>query len=155
MKKGHFIAWTTMLAVVALLLEAGCSKPMEYKPPSLDVVAPNVSVGKVRKGMTRQEVEDAIGKPGKKDSATSYYKGMWVLFNTNGVIFNIKCVKGFAGHTQESIGIGSTRDEVIQAYGKPDEEKPYDHGDVNLWYSALNTTFWVQRGKVTSFIVHF
>lgn len=155
MKKGHFNAWTTMVAVVAILLGAGCSKPKPYKPSPRDVVAPNASVGKVRKGMTRQEVEDTIGQPGRKNSTTSFYKGIWVSFDTNGVLFNIKCIKGFEGHTKEGIGIGSTRDEVVGAYGKPDEAKPNDEGDEDLWYSAISTSFWVQRGKVTSFIVHF
>jgi hypothetical protein len=155
MTKGHFIAWTTVLAMVAILLATGCSKPKEFKPSPLDVVVPNLSVGKVRKGMTRPEVEDTIGKPKKKDKATSYYKGMWVRFNTNGVLFNVKCAKGFEGHTQEGIGIGSTHDEVTNAYGKPDGDKLYEHGDEDLWFSSLNINFWVQRGKVTSFIVHF
>jgi hypothetical protein len=68
--------------------------------------------------------------------------------------FNIKCVNPFAGVTQEGIGIGSTRAELIKAYGNPSQDQHFDHGDENLWFAPLSTSFYLENDKITSFIVH-
>jgi hypothetical protein len=150
------IARITMLTVALTLLGTGCSKQKATKPKRAINIYPNLKVGKVQMGMNRQEVEQAIGKSMKTNDTTSFYihKGMFVSFDTNGVVFNVKVVKAFEGVTKEGIGIGSKREEVIAAYGKPDEVKPFEDGE-DLWYASISINFWVQRGKVTSFIVHF
>jgi hypothetical protein len=67
------------------------------------LVEPNVEMAKARKRMTRAEVEAALGKPRKDDQITSFYKGVWVRFDTNGVVFNVKCVMGFEGVTKDAL----------------------------------------------------
>jgi hypothetical protein len=147
----------TILTMALMLLGTGCSKQKATKPKPAINIFPNLRVGRVQTGMSRQEVEQAIGKPMKTNDTTSFYihKGMFVSFDTNGVVFNVKVVKPFGGITMEGIGIGSSRADVIKAYGAPDEDQKLEDGAENLGFSALKTTFYVQRGKVTSFIVHF
>ena len=171
-----------MLVVVTLLMATGCSnqklatEPADAleanaKPPVL--IQPNVEVGKVQKGMNQQQVEAAIGKPTKINGKWWYYqsRGLIVAFGENGVLFNIKCVPPFTGVTKEGIGIGSTREELIAAYGNPSEEKHFEgasSGAVysatpvsgngkkfdNLWFASLAISFDLQNDRVTSFIVH-
>lgn len=156
MKTLHSTARMIIVAVAAILLATSCSKQKATKPKPAINIYPNLRVGKVQTGMSRQEVEQAIGKPMKTNDTTSFYvhKGMWVSFDTNGVVLNVKVVNAFQGVTKEGIGIGSKREEVIAAYGKPDEDKHREDGE-DLRYEALSINFWVQRGKVSSFIVHF
>lgn len=68
-------------------------------------------------------------------------------------MFNIKCVSPFAGVTKEGIGIGSTKAELIAAYGNPSEVKHYQGFD-DLWFASLGINFDLEKDKVTSFIVH-
>lgn len=169
----------TALIVAALLMAPGCSKdkpPAESKaaapevparPPA--VIAPNAGVDAVQKGMNQEQVEAALGKPEKINSKWWFYlnRGMVVAFGDNGVLFNIKCFGPFAGVTKEGIGLGSTRAELIAAFGSPSQEKKlqgkgsgavipgsvagaYDH----LWFAAPRLSFDLRDGKVASFIVH-
>jgi hypothetical protein len=171
------------LVVVAFLIAAGCSnqKPTtesnspapeaNAKPPVL--IEPNAGVDAVQKGMNKQQVEAALGKPEKINTKWWIYasRGMIVAFGDNEVLFNIKCVPPFAGVTKAGIGIGSTRAELIAAYGNPSQEKHFEgaaSGAVytavpgsssagkfdNLWFASLGISFDLQNDKVTSFIVH-
>ena len=141
------------------------------RPPVL--IEPNAGVDKVKKGMNKDQVEAAIGRPDKIDTRWWVYqqRGMIVAFDDNGVMFNIKCTKPFAGVTKEGIGIGSTRFELLAAYGNPSQEKHYE-GVVNqavvpggagyggggtfddLWFASLGINFDLHEDKVSSFIVH-
>jgi hypothetical protein len=166
-----------ILAVAALLIATGCSKhkpPTESKPAKPPVlIEPNAGVDKVQKGMNKDQVEAAIGKPEKINGKWWFYQhqGMIVAFGDNGVMFNIKCTSPFAGVTKEGIGIGSTRLELLAAYGNPSQEKhlqgagsgavssagagPGGGGTFdNLWFASLGISFDLQNDKVTSFIVH-
>jgi outer membrane protein assembly factor BamE (lipoprotein component of BamABCDE complex) len=168
------------LVVVALLTVTGCStqKPPKVSPrPALPVPAqrpvlvfPNEGVGKVRQGMNQQQVEAAIGKPEKVNGKFWFYlhRGLFVAFDNDGVLFNVKCTRPFAGVTKEGIGIGSKRTELLAAYGNPSQEKIFPRaasgaavstsgssgGFANFWYASLGISFDLQADKVTSFIVH-
>jgi hypothetical protein len=167
------------LVAAAFLSVTGCSKqeaPAESKPtvPEVKVkppvlIEPNAGVANVQKGMTKEQVEAAIGKPEKINSKWWFYlnRGMVVAFSDNGVLFNIKCFGPFAGVTKEGIGIGSTRADLLAVYGKPSQEKQsqdYPGGVVipgsvkgtydNLWFATLRISFDLRDDKVSSFIVH-
>lgn len=105
--------------------------------------------------MNKEQVEAAIGKPDKKNGKWWFFlhRGMIVAFGDNEVVFNIKCTSPFAGVTKEGIGIGSTRAELLAAYGSPSEEKHFQGFD-DLWFAPLGINFDVENDKVTSFIVH-
>jgi hypothetical protein len=163
---------TITLAVAVILITTSCSKqnpPAESKavapeaepvapeakakPPVL--IEPNMAVDRAQKGMNKQQVRAALGKPGKINGMSWFYRqrGMFVSFGDDGVIFNIKCVKPFVGTTKEGIGIGSTRAELIAAYGNPSQIQQFEHGDENLWFAPLGTSFYLENHKVTSIIV--
>jgi hypothetical protein len=156
----------TTLVVATILITTSCSKykpPTESKPIAPEakakppvLIEPNAGVDKVRKGMNKQQVEAELGKPDKINSKWWFYlhRGIIVAFGDNGVMFNIKCVSPFAGVTKEGIGIGSTRAELITAYGNPGQDQHFDHGDENLWFAPLGTSFYLENDKITSFIVH-
>jgi hypothetical protein len=155
----------TTLAVTVILIATGCSKQnpsteskavvpeAKAKPPVL--IEPNMGVDGAQKGMNKNQVRAALGKPGKINGITWFYRrrGMFISFGDDGVIFNIKCVKPFAGTTKEGIGIGSTRAELVAAYGNPSEIQQFEHGDENLWFAPLGTSFYLENHKVTSIIV--
>lgn len=169
----------TALIVVALLMASGCSKekpPAESKPAAPEVqarppvvIAPNAGVDAVQKGMNKEQVEAALGKPEKINSKWWFYmdRGMVVAFGDNGVLFNIKCFGPFAGVTKEGVGVGATRAELIAAFGNPSQEKQLQgkgSGAVipgsaagaydNLWFAVPRLSFDLRGDKVTSFIVH-
>jgi hypothetical protein len=173
----------TTLVVAAILITTGCSKqkpPTESQPAAPEarakspvLIQPNAGVDEVQKGMNQEQVKAAIGKPEKINGKWWYYlhRGMIVAFGDNGVVFNIKCVSPFVGVTKEGIGIGSTRAELLAAYGNPSEEKHFQgsgSGAVvsggagsggggtfdNLWFASLRISFDLQNDEVTSFIVH-
>jgi hypothetical protein len=169
----------SVVVAAALLIATGCSKqkpPTESEPTTPEVkvkppvlIEPNAGVAKVQKGMTKEQVEATIGKPEKINSKWWFYldRGMVVAFGDNGVLFNIKCFGPFAGVTKDGIGIGSTRAELLAAFGNPSEEKHLKgsgSGAVisgsargtfdNLWFASLRISFDLRDDKVTSFIVH-
>jgi hypothetical protein len=165
MKRWNITLQITTLVVAAILIATGCSKEKqptqsktvapeaEAKPPIL--IEPNAGVDKVQKGMNQEQVEAALGKPEKVNGKWWFYsrRGMVVAFGDNGVMFNIKCLSPFAGVTKEGIGIGSTRAELLAAYGNPSEEKHFQGFD-DLWFAPLGINFDLEKEKVTSFIVH-
>lgn len=120
------------------------------------IIYPNGRVGKVKKGMNRRQVEAAIGQPLKKDTTTSFYvrKGMLVSFDTNGIVANVKIVKPFGGITQEGIGIGTSLDELMKAYGNPDEDQKNETEGEDLRFNRLKTSFSLEHGEIISIIVH-
>jgi len=184
MKTMNITLHMSTLVVATVLLATGCSKPKsptESKPAAPEVKAkppvliePEARVDKIQKGMNKQQVEAAMGKPEKMNGKWWFYqhRGMIVGFSDNGVMFNIKCTSPFAGVTKEGIGIGSTRAELLAAYGNPSQEKHFKgagSGAVgssgagpggggtfdDLWFASLGINFDLQNDKVISFIVHF
>ncbi len=138
--------------------EAPATKPIvpEAKLAPEILIEPQAGVGKVRKGMSKAQVEAELGKPDSKGGGIWAYKkmGIWVLFQNSGVMFNVHCLKSFKGHTKEGIGIGSTRAEVVKAFGNPFEAKPYRKTEELLWYASNEISLTLDHDKVTEIIVH-
>ncbi len=96
--------------------------------------------GRIRFGMTREELVAAVGEPQRKVGLAYEYLdlGFAVLLDDQGQVGCIMCgdanpsgsplVKRFKGQTPEGIGMGSSPEEVTQAYGEPDSRSlnPYD-----------------------------
>jgi hypothetical protein len=94
------------------------------------VIVPNVSVGPIKAGMSEAEVVALLGQADTNHQRTLEYwnLGVWVNFQ-EGRVHIVMCVdpsaeqssfkKAFVGHTQEGIAIGSSRAEILQAYGEP------------------------------------
>ena len=141
-------------AVILIGLAAGCSKPdgathTKQSPPTL--VEPGVGVGGVHGGMTAQEVIAELGAPSRTNGNRLVYSqwGLWVgLGKDDGNVVNLQCRDTFAGHTKEGIGIGSSRAEIIQAYGKPRAQKTPKPGQETLVYGKLRTRFFLKDDKL-------
>jgi hypothetical protein len=147
MKKLNFVI-RTILAVAIVLFATSCSKKK--------TIEPDVGVGKVHKGMNEQQVEAELGRPNSKAGGIWKYqsKGLWVLFGNDGVMFNIHCIKPFAGVTKEGIGIGSTRDTVIKAFGTPNQIQQINSDSENLWFASLKISCTLEHDKITEMVIH-
>jgi len=62
-------------------------------------------------------------------------------------------VKAFTGRTKEGIGMNSSREEVIKAYGEPTSSEKFIGGIESLQYAPLGITFTLERGRVHHMIV--
>ena len=161
----------TLLAAVALFA-GGCSKRSAHgawTSSASIVIEPGVSIGPVRSGMTIQQVVAELGEPDrKKESALEYFNlGFSVIPGKEGVVHIVLCVdptgkegpftKAFAGRTKEGIGMGSSRADVIRAYGEPTATETIDGkpGFEVVRYRPLGLVFELREGKVDSIGVIF
>lgn len=130
-------------------------------------VAPKEGVGPLRFWMTVDEITGTLGKPttleqvGPRLEEMRYQDlGLVLLVNRKIGLASIDCCDGvlaplygfsqmssFEGTTDRGIGIGATREEVIDAYGEPTKESD---GGV-LSYSDLRMGFELRDGKVVRF----
>lgn len=129
------------------------------------LIEPRVSVGKIHAGMTKGQVLAELGPPERQTAAALEYPqlGLAVMPGHDGVIAVVMCgdvtgingpfVKAFKGRTKENIGMNSSRDEVIAAYGQPNESEKMRLGLESLKYSELGLTFTLDGGKVHHIIV--
>jgi hypothetical protein len=130
-------------------------------------IEPKLAVGKVHSGMTTSEVIAALGEPQRKTgNALEYTKlGFAVIPGRDGHVQAVMCgdvtgingplVKTFTGRTAEGIGMNSTRDELVKAYGPPDDSQRFAGGTESLHYISRGMTFTLEGGKVHHIIVRF
>jgi len=107
-----------------------------------------------------------LGEPDRKqDSALEYLNlGFSVIPGKEGAVHIVLCVdkdgpftKAFAGRTKEGIGIGSSRADVVSAYGEPTATETI-HGKPGfevLRYKPLGLMLEIGAGKVYSIAVIF
>jgi len=129
------------------------------------LIVPKVGVGDVKFGMTLDEVKKLWGEPDRIEGGVvySYYlKGLHVHGSRpSGIVAFATCfaaktvrpspfspvlgprVRDFAGKTAEGIGIGSTVEEVVEAYGEPSSKGPGQ-----MQYDGMLMTFTLEDGKV-------
>jgi hypothetical protein len=133
------------------------------------VIEPGVAIGPVHSGMTIQQVVAELGEPDqKKESALEYLNlGFSVVpdkAGKEGVVHIVLCVdrggpftRAFAGQTTEGIGIGSSRADVIKAYGEPTATESIDGkpGFEVLRYKPRGLMLELEAGKVYSIGVIF
>ena len=162
-------SWIVVIIGAALLLsEGGCSVKSEQASSGTNapmLIEPYAGVGKVRAGMTIDQIIAELGKPERKTGkALEYTKlGLAVLPGTNGIVQAVMCgdvtgingpfVKAFTGRSKEGIGMNSTREEVIKAYGEPTSSEKFIGGIESLQYAPLGLTFTLEGGRVHHMIV--
>lgn len=129
------------------------------------LIEPRTAVGKIRAGMTLQQVVAELGQPGSRTSnALEYPKlGLAVMPGPDDVVQVVMCgdvtgingpfVAAFKGHTKEGIGMNSTRADVLKAFGEPTQDEKMKLGLESLQYSALGLTLTLDGGKVHHMIV--
>jgi len=129
------------------------------------VIEPNLAVGAIRAGMTVNEIATKLGQPQRRTANSLEYTdlGLAVMPGPDGVVKVVMCgdVMGlnrpfaahFSGRTQEGIGLGSTREEVVRAFGQPTESEKLRGSIESLKYASLGITFSLEGGKVYHLIV--
>ena len=140
----------------------GASAPPAGEP---SVIEPNVRVGKVAAGMTVKQLVTQLGEPPRRTANALEYTrlGFAVVPDSNGVVSIVMCgdvtgingpfVKAFTGRTKKGIGMLSTRDELLKAYGEPTESEKFPGSLESMKYPQLGITFTLERGKVHHIIV--
>jgi hypothetical protein len=163
--KTHFSISACLLA--AGLILSGCSDQagQQSTPAAPMLIEPHVSVGKVRAGMTTDQVRAELGEPKLKTSNALEYTqlGFAVMHGPDNVVQVVMCgdvtglqgplVNRFTGRTKEGIGLNSTREELIKAYGEPAQAEKFPGGRESLHYDSLGITFSLEGGKVHHMIV--
>ena len=124
--------------------------------------------------MTRQQVIQELGDPDQGNEGElnptanfSYFNLGFSVNLKNNVVHTISCFdpagkegpfkKAFLGRTKEGIGLASSREEIVRAYGEPTtpEVEPKTPEIEVLRYKPLGLFFMLKNGKVESRAVIF
>ena len=169
MKLVHLARGLTAVTLAGLVMSwAGCSDGNEHagagtNPPLQ--IEPNVAVGPIRAGMRLQDVIARLGQPERRTANALEYThlGFAVMPNADGVVQVVMCgdvtgingplVKAFTGRTKEGIGLGSTREDLLRAYGPPSSSEKLRGGTESVRYDSLGITFTLEGDKVYHMIV--
>lgn len=169
--KAGWITTGALILTGLLCLGSGCSQESsEAGAPiattnAMMLIEPNIAVGPVRAGMTATQVITQLGEPGRRTSNSLEYPrlGLAVMPGPDDKVQVVMCgdvtgingpfSKAFTGHTKEGIGMYSTREEVIHAYGEPTADEKMRGGLESLQYEPLGMTFTLEAGKVHHIIV--
>lgn len=175
------MAWTNAKTAIvvgaALILAAGTAiitvRTVEtYSSPvgeNISRIVPGTSVGKVMAGMSTDELLLALGQPatrlGKNETGWDYPNyGLTVISSVSGVAevicgdasgTNNLSVKACKARTEEGVGMGSTRSEIVQAFDQPETIELLNDGREQLQYKAIGLTLTLKEGKVIHIIVDF
>jgi len=160
-------------ANVPLSVDAGTepgettAEPPAIAPPAPGPadIAPLVGVGSITFGMTKEQVIEQLGEPDKIEGggiALFYPRshGLSLVLEYEGGVKEIDCwsdqhpmkppdmgITTYAGKTAEGIAIGSSRDEIIAAYGQA--ESTTSKGPLEtLTYDKLKASFELLQGKL-------
>jgi RNA polymerase sigma factor (sigma-70 family) len=156
----------TTSAIIAQSQSRGTNPDSNLSTNDLVLIVPGQSVGRVKSGMTVDQVEAALGKPDSKTGGASEYRklGFAVISSKDGLVRVVMCgdatlngplVKAFKGRTKEGIGMESTREDVIKAFGAPTSAKHLGAGQERLEYKPSGLTFTFEKGRVLHLIVDF
>jgi hypothetical protein len=122
-------------------------------------VVPETGVGPIKFGMTMDEVKSALGQPDPTPGKAFQYSslGLAVIPRTrDGKVGAImmgdsgggQLVERFKGVTTKGIGMNSTRQEIVAAYGQPESATVPADGLEVLAYDSGRTQFVLRDGRV-------
>ncbi|MBU6408795.1 MAG: hypothetical protein KGR98_00270 [Verrucomicrobia bacterium] len=142
----------TSLIIAALLIPlfAGCSKPHtsdSWSPSSTIILPPDISIDSLHSGMTVQDVIAALGQPSQTTAEGLEFSsvGLFICPGTG----EVTLVPPSTGRTKEGIGMGSSRVDIIRAYGEPSSDKvAAKSGSEWMRYSPIHMSFQLRDGKV-------
>jgi hypothetical protein len=144
-----------------------CSENQDSnRPPNPPLsIEPNFLVGRVKAGMTVQDVLAQLGQPDRRTANALEYThlGFAVMPGPNGIVQLVMCgdvtgingplVKAFTGRTKEGIGLFSTSEDLLKAYSEPSSTEKMRGGTESIRYDALGMTFTLEGGKVYHMII--
>jgi len=174
MKIGKQILLLSLLMVTLPALVSCSKKAEEGEAVEELIVEPLVGIGAVQFGMSKDEIIEHFGQPDKVTTRTEGTKLNYVASKGLGFevdselgLAKIQCwsknwpekllftVANFTGKTKEGIGIGSTQEQIISAYGQPDRTDRKEIGAnkeiiEGLDYDKLRINFSIWQDKVIS-----
>jgi len=126
------------------------------------IIEPLVGIGGVRFGMTAEQMKEILGEPASSTGHAYHYlnSGIVIMTTPDNTVDTIFCgdrsnadsplVKNCKYRTSKRIGMGSTRQEIIGAYGQPSYSRNYPDGSgtVMLEYKQISSSFTIRDGKV-------
>jgi hypothetical protein len=135
------------------------------------IVTPRKGVGPVEFGMSREQVEKALGKADEvKDQGVVWMnygsRGLFIhVSKTRGVI-TIACycqriqalrIRDFSGKTDKGIAMGASIADVVKAYGEPSRKDSNEKngGTTTLYYDKLNGWFSFLDDKLVEILLNF
>ena len=129
------------------------------------VIEPGVGIGPIKFGASKEEVIKNFSQPDKIEgngAGLNYIssKGLSFLVHPSGGVRVIDCwskeypfpfvkISHFAGKTKEGIAMGATREQIVAAYGEPDEVTNQDPM-IMLHYIKLRTNFMIWQNKLVN-----
>jgi len=137
--------------------------PVGLPEASADLmIQPEVGLGKLRFGMTMNEAKDILGEPASTvGNAYQYAAGFGVAPGRDGSVAvlmfgglpdSTNPMVGACKHrTTKGIGMGSTEEEVVRAYGPPSQQAWENLGNKQLTtmkYADLSAEFTLCNGRV-------
>ena len=164
-----------VMAAICIFLFVGCGKDQQsgtatQKPGEVTketpvprdenlVIKPLEGVGELKFGMSRTEVEKILGPPERLNGMTCEYlsKGTAVMGSRSTAVAVIlfgdanspqsPVVQACKYKTDKGIGMGSTYDEMVEAYGVPSSVAPMSQGKMAS-YKQIEATFSLVNDRV-------
>jgi hypothetical protein len=137
--------------IVGVVVVGGCSKPSKSV-----AIEPRIAVGSVRSGMTVQQVMVELGQADLTTNSYLMYShlGLQVTHDNEGVVQSVTIRHPFAGRTREGIGVGSSRADVIRAFGAPTVQPSTEGYEILKYYRSRGLAIQLLDGKVDEMIIH-
>ncbi|MHC4265320.1 MAG: hypothetical protein ACYSUK_05225 [Planctomycetota bacterium] len=134
-------------------------------PQPISESEPIVDVNGLLFGMTEETMTEILGPPKSTTGNVYYYfdTGLTIATTRNGQVDQIICgsvnpqsplVSVCNYKTRDNVGIGSTRQELIEAYGQPSSvvNNPLGENAVMLEYENINARFTLVNDKIVQMI---
>ncbi|MDR5682580.1 MAG: hypothetical protein QN163_00935 [Armatimonadota bacterium] len=140
---------TKPLLVTVLVLAAAVV--VQAATPTSLLIVPGRSVGPIVLGMRMTQVFQVLGPPEGREPGDQTIKFFWprrgltVRVDRDGRVDAI-FVESPAYRTARGVGVGSTRDEVVGAYG-PAPQAQEDRTTLILSYTPLGITFAIAKDR--------
>jgi hypothetical protein len=119
-----------------------------------------IGMGRLKLGADEAKITEFLGSPNMMHGEGMYqYNGFWI-WAKEGKVYAFHCGDGNKSdsqhvtecivRTKEGIGMGSTEQDVVNAYGRPDVERDFRllKGAVRWYYRSKGTVFGLHGGKV-------
>lgn len=131
------------------------------RPAKAFVIEPLVGIDKVRFGMSVEQMKEILGEPYRvRGPLYEYRDSGFAVFAVNNTVTMIACgdrrlsdsalIKRCKSRTNKGIGIGSSQEDIIKAYGQPSstQQLPGEGSAVMLRYDQISSEFLLRSDKV-------
>ena len=144
------------------------AKPVAQLGPNVGqfIIEPTVDIGGVRFGMTADRMKEILGPPDNKTGcAYQYFNcGFVIITAADDTVDTVICgtlyapdsplIKNCKYRTSRNIGMGSSKQDIISAYGQPSSTRQHLDGSnsVTLEYEHISAKFTLTDDKVVHMV---